>query len=289
MALSNPKVIETLNRYFVPVYLANVDYREGGSAPPSEKAELQRVHREAHAAGLSTGTVHGFVLSPDGHTVDSRHVAQAYRSQALLEMLDGAVRKFSPAPGDPIVKPAPQSAAQPPAGGLLLHVTARYLERRAGGYTLIKNDGGDWSAIPGEDWIPLSGAEAARLLPAGSPRTGYAWDLDPGLATRILNRFYPPTENNDLTKNRIEQQSMRGTVESNTAGMARARVEGSLRMKHPFYHKDDERFVTATFAGALEWDTRTRKLRSLRIATDDAVYEGGGASQPFGVAVRSLP
>lgn len=42
-------------------------------------------------------------------------------------------------------------------------------------------------------------------------------------------------------------------------------------------------------SGGETWDTGTRKLRALRIATDEAVYEGGGASQPFGVAVRSLP
>ena len=36
VSLSNQEVIDTLNRYYVPVYLSNEDYRDGGAAPAED-------------------------------------------------------------------------------------------------------------------------------------------------------------------------------------------------------------------------------------------------------------
>ncbi|HTE19837.1 MAG TPA: hypothetical protein VK689_15845, partial [Armatimonadota bacterium] len=243
MPLSNTEIITRLNRYFVPVYLANEDYREGGSAPAEEKAELRRIHAEGHAAKLSVGTVHAYVLAPDGRLLDSMHVAEAFKVQKLLAMLDRTVEKLATQPGDPVVKPAPQSAAKAEPGCLLLHVTARYLERKGDEYALVENAGGNWSAFPGEAWITLERAEWAKLLPPAAARVGDSWEIDRQTAARILNHFYPPTENNDLGKNRIQEQSLKGTVISVRDGIARARIDGGLKMKHPFYHKDDDKSV----------------------------------------------
>ena len=65
-ATSSPEVVTILNRSFVPVYLSNEDYAEDGPAPQAER-ERDRILREAAARGLSTGTVHVYVLDPDGH------------------------------------------------------------------------------------------------------------------------------------------------------------------------------------------------------------------------------
>ena len=43
VSLSNNQVISLLNQYFVPVFLSNEDFRDGGSAPPAAKAELRRL------------------------------------------------------------------------------------------------------------------------------------------------------------------------------------------------------------------------------------------------------
>lgn len=74
-----------------------------------------------------------------------------------------------------------------------------------------------------------------------------------------------------------------------SAGTARARIEGQLRMKHTCYYKDYDRMVDAPVVGYLEWEPASRRIRSLRLVTDGAVYRGGGAGSPFGVAVRSMP
>ena len=127
-------------------------------------------------------------------------------------------------------------------------------------------------------------AEWSKLWPGGDVGLGRTWEIDEPLATKILTHFYPPTENNDVANNQIETQSLKATVVSIKDGVIRARLEGSLRMKHPFYHKDDDKFVAATFVGFLDLEPGGKGIRSLRLVTEKATY--GGFS--FGVAVQSI-
>src|SRR5437879_2983425 len=92
-SLSDAKVITLLNRYFVPVYVSNDDAADWGTGPLEEKAEYQRIYVETVKAGLSSGTVHVYLLTPDGHPFDSLHVAEAYKPERLLPMLERAVQK----------------------------------------------------------------------------------------------------------------------------------------------------------------------------------------------------
>src|SRR2546421_562943 len=100
--LSNAKVVSLLNSYFVPVYTSNEDYRGDGAAPPEERAEHRRIFREALEAKLSTGTVHAYILSPDGHAADSLHVATASKVESLIDMLDRNIKKFKTPEGRPL-------------------------------------------------------------------------------------------------------------------------------------------------------------------------------------------
>jgi hypothetical protein len=287
--LSNNRVVDLLNRYYVPVYTSNEDYRDDGCVPAEERAELLRIRREGHEKKLSVGTVHAYVLSPEGKTLDSLHVGDAFKVERLAEMLERNARALGTRAGAPVLKPAPQSAARPEPGKLLLHVVARYLERRGDRLVLVEDAGGNWSAVPGEDWVSLERPQWLKLLPAAPPRVGTAWEVDRSTAAAILNHFYPPTENNDLSKNRIDRLTFTGTVVAVEKGVARARLEGALRMKHPFYHKDDDQFVEATFAGFVEWETKGPAIRSLQLATDEAKYgPEGQRGQPFGVAARTV-
>ena len=143
--LSNTQVISLLNRYFVPVYAANEDYREAGTQPAEEKAEYNRIFKEAHAAKLSVGTVHVYVLSPGGHPIDSLHVATAAKTDRLIDLLERTVEKLNVREGKAVVALATQSA--PPSytsDSLVLHLTSRSLDGR-----------GAWSDFPVEDWIVL--------------------------------------------------------------------------------------------------------------------------------------
>src|ERR1044071_2619547 len=160
--LSNNRVISLLNQFFVPVYAANEDYREGGAQPAEEKAEYNRIFKEAHAAKLSVGTVHVYILSPDGHPIDSLHVATAAKTERLIDLLERTVEKLNVREGKALVAPVTQSTAPPcAADSLVLHLTSRSLDGR-----------GAWSDFPVEDWIVLDRGEWEKLLPRSGCEVG---------------------------------------------------------------------------------------------------------------------
>src|SRR4051812_48308477 len=98
--LADKSVIALLNSHFVPVYAVNEDYRDRGPKSALEKAEYKRIFKESYAAKLSTGTVHVYLLSPDGHPFDSLHVADAAKTENLISALQRAVERFKIPAGD---------------------------------------------------------------------------------------------------------------------------------------------------------------------------------------------
>jgi hypothetical protein len=275
--LSNKTVSDTLNQYFVPVYTSNEDYRDGGAAPPEERAAYQKIYRAALDAKLSAGTVHAYVLSPDGTPVDSLHVAEAARGDNTLQMLRRAIERHGAKPGDALVKPKAQSVAPERSDdGLVLHLTAR-----AEGTNPSDNS---WHAYPSENWIVLGKSDQAKLLPHGGAAAGTAWEIDRETATKILTHFYPQTENNDVRKNKIERASLKATLVSVKDGVALARLDGDLRMRHPFYHKDAPDMVEAVVVGYVKFDPAARRVVSLKLATECATYR----DRPFDVGVESV-
>jgi hypothetical protein len=260
--LSNDEVIALLNRYFVPIYVVNEDYRKGGPAPAEEKAEVERIYHAALKAGLSTGTVHVYIVTPEGAPVDSLHVAEAAKTEKLLALLKGTIGKFKVSEGKPLFDPRPQSAPPPvEEGGQVLHLTARGFSK------------GSWREFPAENWIVLKREEAEKLLPTVATAEGAGWEIPREAAARILTYFYPQTENNDVSKNRLEKAALRGTVTSLEGNLAKARLTGDLRMQHSFYpNRPDEKFVEAAVVGYLWFEPESRKIRAFEIVTEDAVY-----------------
>ena len=104
------------------------------------------------------------------------------------------------------------------------------------------------------------------------------------VGAKLLTHFFPPTENTDVAKNRIDEQSLRARVDSVQDGVARATLEGRLKMKHPFYHKDDDKFVEATMVGFVDFEPGKQSVKSFRLVTDKATYGQG----TFAVAVKSV-
>jgi hypothetical protein len=289
--------------------LRNQDFAEGVDAPADEIAEKNRIYREALEAGLSAGTVCVYLLTPAGRPVDTAPLnrPEATDPERMAEKLTRLVRELKLTKGEPVVRPNPQSplreSVQAAADSLVLHVTARYLERQGNDFVrfdtsrvLGSQKGGNWGDLPSEGWIVLDRSEWTKLLPAvgDAPareiRVGSSWKPDKPATATLLNHFFPPTENTDLAKNRIDEQSLVARVESIENGAARARLEGRLKMKHPFYHKDDNNFVNATLIGYLDFELGASRIRTLRLVTDQARYGGDvNSTQFFGVAVRSVP
>jgi len=268
---SSQEVIERLNAFFVPVYAVNEDYAEKGPAPKEEKAEVNRIHREALAKKFSTGTVHVYITSPKGEVIGTRHVADAANTKVLVAFLDEITAKLGTQKGEPIVAPKPQSAPLKCAdGSLVVHLVARPLK-----------GGGSWPGTA-EDWIVYTKDEVQKLLPPKS-KPDATHEPDASLARRLLTHVYPVTENNDVGKNEIKNQSFRFTVLAASDGMARARIDAHVVMRHDFYHKPDGNTVDARLIGYVDWSPAERTVKTLRLVTEHAAYGGG----TFAVAIRS--
>jgi hypothetical protein len=262
--LSNTNIIALLNQYFVPVFVVNEDYARKGPAPAEEKAELQRIFKEGHAAKKSVGSVHVYILNPEGKLIDSMHVAEAAKPKNLAAMLQNTVNQLNLRPSAPVAKVRPQSAA--PAcdqGSLVLHLISRSIDGR-----------GAWTDFPVENWIVLTPDDQKGLL---------SEQPEPAALKKLLTHFYPATENNDVTKNRFDQLSATTKRLESKNGKARARLTGSFKMAHGFYHKDDGKTVEADFIGFADYDPATGRITNLQMTTRDAGYNGG----KFAVAVRS--
>lgn len=262
--LSDDRVIALLNRRFVAAYCDSEDRSD---------REHARVYKEALAKKLETGTEFLYFLGPDGRVTDSMHVC-ATKTPDLLARLE----KHAGPEGAPLVAPRPQSVP-PSTDGLVLHVTSRYLDKD-GKVDLRK---GNYHEFPAEEWLVLSREEAARLVPPGRE----AVDVDTALATRLLSRFYPLTANfEDPSTNVLLEQSLRARVVAQGKGTLWVRLEGRVKMDHPFFFsKKEERVAESSFSGYLAVDAKTREIRSMRLATEHGMY----GKEAFGVAIRSNP
>jgi hypothetical protein len=273
--LSDDRVIARLNACFVPVFISNEDYRDGGSAPAEERTELARIYRQSLDAGFSTGTVHVYLLDPKTGTVfDTRHVAQAAKTGELLTMLEQAAARMGTTAGTPVLKPRPQS--NPPKledGQLALHLVARGSRK------------GSWREFPGENWIVLDAAAQQKLLPGGAVRPDQNWTMDADQSARLLAYFYPQTENNNAATERIERHALRGTVESIDGNRVRARLTGEVTMKHAFYPGREKQPLEVAVEGYVEFCRDQQRIEKLRLVTREAKY----GDEAFGVAVREAP
>ncbi|HUF60494.1 MAG TPA: hypothetical protein VMN36_00335 [Verrucomicrobiales bacterium] len=293
--LSNKEIIGKLNRFFVPVFVSNEDYEDGGAAPSAERGERDRIWREAQANGLSSGSVHAYILAPsDGAVNDSLHVARAAEVEETGAMLERAMVRFSPEGGEalaPLRLQAGIPAVEP--GGLALHLTARYLSPDEGNDLEIELDpglgtsrNGSWSAFPAENWIVWSEDDVQAFSSAadrGLDQAGRrSWP--PAIAERLLVHCYPSTECNDAGRNRIESAELWTEAAGQHGEATLIRLGGRLRMRKVFYPgREDDNRVEAEFTGYAKIGPEDGRIQTLRLVSRSATYAG----RRFGVAVES--
>jgi RNA polymerase sigma factor (sigma-70 family) len=265
--LSDPRVIAILNRRYVPVYSDSEDRKN---------AEHGRIYQEALAKKLVAGSECLYFIGSDGHVFDTMHVCNTTTDQFLER-----IQRHAGPEGAPLVSPRPQSVPGS-VDGLVLHLTARYLDREG----KLRVSRGDYKEFPAEEWITLERREAERLLPPDLSRKGSGVEIDPALAARLLDRFYPLTGNfRNPPGNRISEGTLAARVVACRKESSWVRLDGRVRMDHAFYPDRDWRPVEAAFTGFLEVDTATKEIRSVRLATERATY----GKESFGVAIRSHP
>src|SRR5262249_2249204 len=120
-----------LNGYFVPLYLSNHDYADDGKAPAEEKAELNRMRQLAAERKLEGRVNSVWILNSDGQPIASGDGCIAAAADKMAALLEKHVRELDLAQGPAVAPLAAQSRPpQSAPGNLVLHLTARYLERK---------------------------------------------------------------------------------------------------------------------------------------------------------------
>ncbi len=280
--LANPKVIELLNRYFVPVYISNEDYRGASAAVPKEEVQAwQKIYSDAVKEKRSSGAVCVYLVTSDGTGIASMVVSRAAEEDNLREMLQAAVDRLKVEGGKPVVPPSCQMPA-PKVGptDLLLHLVSRADHRYS------------WGEFPSENWIILNEDEWKAWLPP-APKAGTTYAIPAKEAAKVLTCFFPQTEICNFSKaldpdgpykHRIEKSSLEAKVLGTEGQVLRIRLDGSLKLKHTFYpDRDDTNYAESTLVGYLDVDPQTNRLLRLRLATSAGHYGRFG----FSVAVQT--
>jgi RNA polymerase sigma-70 factor (ECF subfamily) len=266
--LSDPRVISLLNSRFVPVYACTLD--------PSDR-ELARIGHDSQKAGFGSGTEYVYFLSPLGEVVDGIHICTIRTPDLLAKLEQHACGEA----GGALSPPTPQSIA-PLTGAPVLHVTSRYLDAKG----QVEKGRSDYHAFPAEDWITLGPADEAALVPVPEAPLQATWSVDFAVAARLLSRVYPLTGNMlDPLKNRIQAVGLTAKVVAGRRDIAWIRLDGRVSIDHPFVAERDHRQVESAIAGYIEYNRAEKKIRTLRLITDQAVY----GRENFAVAFRSVP
>jgi hypothetical protein len=273
-------VISMLNRFYVPVYVANEDvYATGaGKMTAEEKGQVLRIKNEAGTARMRFGDVCVYIAGPDGKTIDALKVPELYEPpQNTVDLLQRTIDRLKLKEGKPLVKPAPQSVApKSDADSLVLHIVVRE-----------DNQAHSWQHYPAENWIAFSKAEWAKFLPPpGAP----SWEVDPAVAKKLLTFFYPGTEDShsdQVDRNVIERASLQAKVLPGDGKGTRVELVGTLKMGRRFYPGKLDMAATpleASAWGILEIGAGKPEIKSFRLATESASYGGKkfGASASHG-------
>ena len=282
--LSDEKVISLLNAHYVPVFISNEDYDKNGQASPEAKKERLRIHVEFADRDLGTGSVHCYLLAPDGRGLESLGVVKAANEKGrLVALLEKWAKELNVPAGAPVVPPKSVSAPIRATKGddsLLLHLVSRGENTGP--------EGGSWREFPAENYLELTSDQWRKLLPppGAEAKVGAAWEIDKDAAASFLRYFYPQAEDGtDRPETTIDRQSLKATLVELKDGVARARVEGGLVMKRPFYPgRPNPDTVEASILGFMSWDVKDGRIRSFELVTDKATYQ----RKTFGVAVRNV-
>ena len=214
--------------------------------------------------------------------IESIDIGTATQPEKLYARLEAVVRKLDTPKGKPVVKPSPQSTRPSSAAdSLVLHLAAR-------------SSKGTWNEFPVENWTVLSRGEVMKLLPAGDVKVGTSWELNKGVTAPFLMNFLPNGFGYaSYHETKIEEQSLKATVVSIEKGIARARIEGSLKLKHKTLSFNVsppapiDQFAQMAIVGYIDFDPVEHRIRSFRLLADKATARDGQVE--YAVGLRSMP
>jgi len=283
-SLSDPKVVELLKKYFVPVWLSRDFYQKADSK--AEREEILRIDREVQRKKLEGGSVAVFLLDSDGTVLDAMRVHGASQPEKLVPMLQKIVDgKKVPARSEDAIRNAVSAAQErykpKEEGGKIFHTWTRFTDNRAG-YGVS------------EDWVELSKEEWEAFLPGKDAKAGTSWQVADKTIDKLAVFFYPPAPNWQVGDSEIVSRKLTATVRSISKDVAEVTLRGEVVLNHPFgTKKESPGKATVPVVGFARCDLKERTLSALALTSEGAKfvwqYQGTAQPQTMAIAVELEP
>jgi hypothetical protein len=215
------------------------------------------------------------VVAPDKSAIASLSINLAQDPAKMVPFLQGIVDKLHVAPGPPAIRPHPMSRPPTvPADALAIHLVSRSIA------------GGSWHEFPSENWIVLSRAEWTQLLPAETVAAKVSWTVPQPVAVRLAEWVYPQNEEKtSKNRSRIDQADFRLTVVSVQGNLARARIDGKVKLLHSFYPGGQAQdFAVSELTGYMDFNLAEHRIQRIRLVTTKANYN----ATPFAASLVSM-
>lgn len=299
LAFSDAEIVKMAKEDYVAVACDDWYQRRRKDA---EGQFFKQVSDQSPRGGDHTDTRQGiYLLTPAGKLLGYSNAGQA--PDVMREVLRDALAEWNKLPEDQrrpgaVQVPEPGDldggyTRKPPAGGLILNVNARALDKakKPGAFAdAVCKIGGDEAS---RDHLWLTKAEWKSLVPA-DPKPGQTFPLPPAIARRIV-RFHlidntrgePPF----WEAQHVRKSDLKLTVEKASADRALLRLDGESLVSTDADPIKAERGYHARLLGYVGYDAKQQKIdRFDVVAVGDHWGEGaftGGARpgrKPLGVA-----
>lgn len=322
MLFSDPSIVSLLNAYCITCTI-NVfpsDPRDG--VDPADAAWIRQNAPDVAYLLSESIRLGPALIAPDWkHSERVFMVHQTEMKQASMRAITEAAKTYQVEKGAPRVRPSVPKPAELQADDLLVRVTARFLTKETLERPVeIKLPAGRPFRVPLDamhgadnevrsmyelrlrkplatrDWIVLKPGQVSALLPQVDIAIGGSWNVDPTVATELLWLFRPSTHQFRISRDDVKSVRLRATRVS----ADEVRLEGAVRIRQYWFPTSnegiwrgdllvDDYWAETAVSGYLRFNEATRRITTLRLSSDDAMYRGIDNTQlPYAVVAYSV-
>ncbi len=274
-SLSDPRIIEIITQYFVPVWLSRDDYQRDKRSG-EEQAELERLDAERARRKMEGGAVCVFVVAPNGDVLATQRVQKAYKAENLLPFLQKIVeeQKLKPRDAEAIRASAAEKLDAKPKTkeGRFIHIWTRVDAK------------GDNRGVS-NDRVELTGEELQAFLPPADAKADAAWTIPEKIAGKLFQYGYPPGPYWKTSDSKLKKATLTAKLLAGSEKEARIELTGDLEMSFPI-GRPTEGQITAHFVGIAQADRDKRTLTSLALVSERADFVWYWERKPQTVKMR---
>jgi hypothetical protein len=264
ISLADKRVIETVSRYFVPVWISRDRY-QCDPWSVAESALLQKIENSRIEKKLEAGGHYCVLLvGKDGETLAAMPLAKALNPTALATFL----LRFAEKEALPVRTREEIVAAQPKA-------IKREPKTEDGRMFIIRTrlEGKAASRGATRDTVELTAKEWLKFLPPDKSKLAERYTIPFEVSEALLRYAYPASPQYSDEVVNVEYSTLTARISSRTEKEILLTLAGSLTLRHPFTGKPTDDKVTATFTGQAKFETKTLALRSFWLLSQKGQHQ----------------